>query len=85
MGKGRAKKHYYAIYRGDEFLAHGPVWELALKFDVAEKSIREMGNVSHYKRVAESPNPEKRLIAVKVEELTQEDLIITHRKRSPRE
>lgn len=82
MGKGRGKSgFYFAIYRGDEFLAHGPVWELALKFDMAEKSIRELAHKSHYERVAKSPNPNKRMLAVKVEELEPDDLIIRHRRR----
>jgi hypothetical protein len=72
--------HYFALYRGDVFLAHGYCSELSLKFDVEEKTIREYAHKSHYERVAKMPNPEKRLIAVKVVELTKEDLLINHRK-----
>jgi hypothetical protein len=82
MAKGSwAKNNYYAIYRGDEFLAHGFIQELSLLFNIAEKSIREMSYPSYYERVAKSPNPEKRLLSVKVDELTRDDLRGEHRKR----
>lgn len=85
MAKGGWRKNnYYAIYRGDEFLAHGFITELSVLFNIEEKSIREMSYSSHYERVSKSPNPEKRMLAVKVDELTRDDLRGEHRKRKAR-
>jgi hypothetical protein len=76
--------NYYAIYRGDEFLAHGYCEDLAVKFNVEEKTIREYAHISHYKRIQKMPNPEKRILAVKVDELSLEDLKPINRKRCVR-
>ena len=80
MARTKSNK-YYAIYRGDEMIAHGYSLDLAVLFNVEEKSIREMAHKTHYERVAKAPNPDKRMIAVKVEELTKDDLIVKHRKK----
>jgi hypothetical protein len=81
-GRGRPKEKnpYYAIYRGDEFLAHGYLWEMALKFNMAEKSIREMAHKSYYARLAKAPNPEKWLVAVKVEKLEPDECYLEWRR-----
>jgi hypothetical protein len=80
MAKRQLTNNYFAIYRGDEFLAHGPIWELAWKFNIREKSLKELSHKSRYSKVGKAKNPEKWLVAVKVEELTEDDLIIKRRK-----
>jgi hypothetical protein len=80
MAKGQWSSNYFAIYRGDEFLAHGPIQELAWKFNIREKSLRELSHKSRYDKVAKSKKPDEWLLAVKVEELTDDDITIKRRK-----
>jgi hypothetical protein len=81
MARPKDTDRYYAIYRGDELLAHGPLWEMAYLFHVEEKTIRELSHQSHYDRIAKALNPEKRLLAVRVESLSKEDIVPLPRRK----
>jgi hypothetical protein len=68
------KDNYFALYRGDEFLAHGPIQEIGWRFNLKPSSIRMLAVPSYHERAARATNPDEWLIAIKVEELTEEDL-----------
>jgi hypothetical protein len=78
-GSRNLKNNYFAVYRGDEFLAHGPIWVLSWLFNIKENSLRLLATQSYRKKAERSKNPDEWLIAIKVEELTDEDLEIKHR------
>jgi hypothetical protein len=80
-GSRNHQTNYYAVYRGDEFLAHGDVWELSWLFNVKPNSIRCLATPYYQNRAYTAENPDKWLIVIKVDELTTKDLNITHRKR----
>lgn len=75
-GSRNLKNNYFAVYRGDEFLAHGPVWELGRLFNMKPNSLRLLAAPSYRKKVEQAENSDAWLIAIKVEELTEEDLKI---------
>lgn len=79
-GTRNLKGSYYAVYRGDEFLAHGPAWELGWLFNLKENSVRLLAAPSYRKKIEENGNYNQCLIAIRVDELTEEDLMIEPKK-----
>jgi hypothetical protein len=80
-GRRNLKNNYFAVYRGNEILAHGPIWELSWLFNIKEDSIRMLAAPSYRKKAERAKNPGEWLLALKVEELTDEDLEIKHRRK----
>jgi hypothetical protein len=56
----------YVIYKGDDVVIVGSSKECAAFLDVKETTIKFYASPIHWKRVAESSNPNARIIAEKV-------------------
>lgn len=77
-----AKKNWYAIYKGDEFVCQGTKEDCAKYLNVKPETITFMGTPTHLKRCANSKG-NNYLISIKVDRIDDDEYITIDNQNKP--